>query len=467
MYHFQIGDIVTFFYGLKEGKFNGDYKRDIRLLSEENIEIIVDAEFIKGMSSKVHLYSLFRSHENKHIIEILEQNGIVDWTGNFENIFIKKDAIVGEDFKVDDKLRMPFEFSSDIDIEKIKEEMIDKVDKNRFIQLLSIAGSSDENRNRADKDVTNRYLSDWANSKWKLYVLFGNNLTISKEVKYRITEDLMKGKIREFAHIYPKCAELIQRIDTTDFINNEMRTYSFYNSDVYTSLTPGIKVTKFIHNLYEDKVIDSALSLLLENREVNSNVYISIDPYDYCTMSTNKNGWQSCHRITDGEYAGGGLSYMLDNNSCIAYSASEAEFNYNLFGFKFKGNSKNWRQLVNIDTSSFAAVFGRQYPNSDGIDCFASAVRTLYEDTVDSFIGNFTNWRVKSNGIVGKFTTDNNRFAYYDVQHGYNYKFVYLPKCFANPALNIEVGRKTLYDVYNGNTIHTIGSGRRIIERID
>ena len=49
---------------------------------------------------------------------------------------------------------------------------------------------------------------------------------------------------------------------------------------------------------------------------------ISLNPLDYLTMSNGVN-WKSCHRISDGCYKAGTISYMLDETSIITFIVQE------------------------------------------------------------------------------------------------------------------------------------------------
>ena len=70
---------------------------------------------------------------------------------------------------------------------------------------------------------------------------------------------------------------------------------------------------------------------------------ISLNPYDYLTMSVGKS-WTSCHHIYTGGYKGGTLSYMLDKTSIITFVIDkggnpydEGKIYRNMF--HFKGNT--------------------------------------------------------------------------------------------------------------------------------
>lgn len=310
---------------------------------------------------------------------------------------------------------------------KIIQEMIKKVDKKRLKNLLSISASYGENlRHIVSNEVVDEYLYLWANAKYEFYLLFNKELSISKDVDLEVTEEEMRALKRDLANDFPKYGTYVENMPTQYFISNEVnRLYDScfsYAQQFFTG--KGMKLSKFYSQFLQDTKFDIELSKVLQNKKVLGSVFLSIDPYDYLTSSINQHGWKSCHRITEGEYATGSLSYMLDETTIVSFRAKkDKEFSYNFWGIKFKGNSKLHRQLVYFDKKTCSIIFGRQYPNDN--EQLSKEVRGLLEERVSEYLGVNNTWKVFKNKHDGSFT-DISRLHYSDVKNDFDFKFVRL-----------------------------------------
>lgn len=310
---------------------------------------------------------------------------------------------------------------------KIIEEMIKKVDKKRLKNLLSISASYGESmRHIVSSEVVEEYLHLWANAKYEFYLLFNRQLSISKDVDLEVTEEEMRVMKRDLANQFPKYGTYVENMPTQYFVSNEInRLYDgcfSYGLQFFTGR--GMKLSKFFAQFLQDPKFDIELSKVLQNKKVVGSVYLSIDPYDYLTSSINQHGWKSCHRITEGEYGTGSVSYMLDETTVVSYRAKkDAEFNYNFWGIKFKGNSKLHRQLIYFDKNSCSIIFGRQYPNDN--EQLSKEIRFLLEERVAEYLGVDNTWKVFKNKYDGTFT-DVSRLHYSDVKNDYEFRFARL-----------------------------------------
>jgi hypothetical protein len=146
-----------------------------------------------------------------------------------------------------------------------------------------------------------------------------------------------------------------------------------------------MKLTKAFATVFGDSALDMAISEVTQNRMVKGKIRISIDPYDFLTMSVNKHKWESCHRITTGEWGTGPWSYMCDDVSLIAYKCNGLDYNYEFFGFNFTGNSKSWRANVLFDPRTSGFAIGRQYPQrSEDIE---TTVKDMLCDVIKEGMG--------------------------------------------------------------------------------
>ncbi|MDD3123212.1 MAG: hypothetical protein PHC62_06865 [Candidatus Izemoplasmatales bacterium] len=328
--------------------------RQIRTLSQYFEEVSLTKESVIELINS--MYDLFpgRGGQEDKILRVIAWLQYIlkrDYKFKYE----RADESVSYQISVDDKEK-----------EGLINDMIASVDMKRFMQLLSIAGSGESYSKFANKDVAETLLRRWAEAKVGFYKLFGKQLYLEKEVSLKIDHTEMELLKEELKTKFPKYSFALNQTDITDLMKNELiRSYDHYDCwrDI-PFLSRGMKISKAFASLYEDKDFDMGLSEVLQNREIKGILRISIDPYDYLTQSVNKHGWNSCHRITTGEYGTGPFSYMYDEVSLVAYRTNKLDYDYSFFGFKFKGNSKAWRANVIFDLATCGFAVGRQYPNS-------------------------------------------------------------------------------------------------------
>jgi hypothetical protein len=131
---------------------------------------------------------------------------------------------------------------------------------------------------------------------------------------------------------------------------------------------------------------------------------------------------------------------MIDDCSMIAYRAKDNE-EYNYHYYKFKGNSKSWRQCVYLDTKTKIAIFSRQYPSSNNV--LAGAIRELLEKQMSDYFDLENKWNVyfnKHGGYNGGCSC-----VYHDVREGYEHKFIRHVLSKREPELNVGRNIKCLY----------------------
>lgn len=156
--------------------------------------------------------------------------------------------------------------------------------------------------------------------------------------------------------------------------------------------------------------------------------------FDYLTMSVNQHNWTSCHNIVSGMYTTGSFAYLTDKSTLIAYREDGLEREYRLGSNRFMGNSKRWRQCVYVDERTGAAIFGRQYPNTQSGT--TEAIRMLYERQMSQFFRQEDRWLCSTNGRLHTYER-RTEMCYHDVTHGYQYELTMPETCASIPHFSV------------------------------
>lgn len=265
-------------------------------------------------------------------------------------------------------------------------------------------------------DVVLKFLNDWAENKYDLYKKMGNKLIVSsvvegkdftseedfleqiKGLKKRRSEKLVPTEMDDFAVRFYTWVE-IAKTDWRDLAKNSFggniwileswlsatfNTPAFLNKLSYedkVSLSNKSKLTKAIAAYFKteemiqaigselaEKYTHYAVSFVSEIKQICENsikpaeVFLSIHPYDYVTMSWNTLGWRSCY-APDGEYAKSVFSVMADKSTAIAYSVSSKKPESRHTVVK---NNKKVRTMVHFDETLEGFIINTVYPASAG-----------------------------------------------------------------------------------------------------
>ena len=327
---------------------------------------------------------------------------------------------------------------------KIVDEMIAKVDRERFIKLCNIAMGRGAKVN--DK-VVDKYLEEWAKAKYDYYVAFGNNLVIAKPIEFKMDDTEISSMVFDLYKKYPRYAATMEKIvedggGMKPFIENAMPRSSFFSKYCDKKMyQQGMKVSKFLKELYAtprsddgklsiSEQFDIDLSVVMQNRIIKGFIKISIDPYDFLTSGTNMHGWSTCQKIW-GSMAGGVFTWLTDPNALVAYRDNGKDYVYDKvfakgvdgreeYDFRqnsFTGNSKSWRQIINGDVNTCAFLFGREYPQNKEISAATDTARELLEEVIGKYLG-INDW---DNFGDLRYIHQNNYFGtgpiYKDVSH--------------------------------------------------
>lgn len=107
-----------------------------------------------------------------------------------------------------------------------------------------------------------------------------------------------------------------------------------------------------------------AHSQILNQKTITGNLYLSIHPLDFMTMSDNNCNWDSCMSWKeDGEYKQGTVEMM--NSPCVVMAYIENK--HDDFWITSNGTwyNKRWRELFIVDKGLITGIKGYPYENND------------------------------------------------------------------------------------------------------
>ena len=196
----------------------------------------------------------------------------------------------------------------------------------------------------------------------------------------------------ELLNILNQCKEKIyNKIDEASRIKDQIWTYfgkmlieDFFNNitskdyvieDVY--IRRGMKVGKSIKFFFEQyygpniteknkenlSKIQMIMSTAQQKNKVSGDLYLSVHPLDFLTMSTNNHKWTSCHAINHA-YSAGNFAYIQDPVTCVAYlvTPGKERVQLNKLPEGCLWNDKSWRMLFFLSEDRNFAASGRHYP---------------------------------------------------------------------------------------------------------
>lgn len=174
--------------------------------------------------------------------------------------------------------------------------------------------------------------------------------------------------------------------------NPWLKNYKLYNSKTGHTITisESMKPMKLLNKLAKEFEIDSfeefrlEHSRILNTKKASGNLYLSIHPLDYMTMSDNTNNWSSCMSWEDrGDYCMGTVEMMNSDSVIIAYLTSSSPFCLDWTYNDLEWNNKKWRCLFIVNDTLLAKVKGYpyQYPEAEEyVMNFISSLRPGHYD---------------------------------------------------------------------------------------
>ena len=220
----------------------------------------------------------------------------------------------------------------------------------------------------------------WERNKKHLFELFGNKIKVTKELgEQHICVPSMVNHIRqEFLNKYGDkfnvlIKVLIDALSYKEILENRLQQ-DIYILDV--KLRKGWRITRCFSELESDKKElqkqQDIYSIFLQSLKVKGRLVLSIDPLDFITMSVSKSGWSSCHH-PNSCHGTGGLAYMNDNASIIAYVETDEPMVTYVIDTETKEKTtikmpnKIWRQIVTINEDHSYTLQLKQYPNNNRV----------------------------------------------------------------------------------------------------
>lgn len=245
-----------------------------------------------------------------------------------------------------------------------------------------IRAYTDENYDGVCLDA---HMASWAKNKEHIFKLFGNKLSIEKEVDTQLPYTLVQEKLYTFLDSgleeprYNLIKVFLKTISADEISSNVLdRDFQMFD----TIFKRGMKVSKCFKQLIKKDwlyEIVTKYSMFLQSLKAKGTAVLSIDPIDFLTMSANKSGWRSCH-APDGEYRVGQISYMMDNCSVISYVKSKEDCELSC---GVVHANKIWRQIVLINTNNSYALQARQYPACN--DANALTVGNMLKEVIETW----------------------------------------------------------------------------------
>lgn len=298
-----------------------------------------------------------------------------------------------------------------------------------------------------------KYLIDWAKAKYRFYKIFGDKLSIEKEIEHIPTTadaEILKSTLKSN---FPLYAPIISCMPINIIRDNKMSLGGYDSYFNYIKDVQKMTFTKFM-SLYGNPELDNEISKLYQANG-KTNLTISINPIDYLTVSINQSNWKSCHNFFDGCYGVAGLSLMFDKTSLVGFS-SKGMVNYNQYYKKFTWNNKMWREMIYVSEENSAIVFSRQYPFQD--ERFSKELRKLMEEQISKYFNADDKWFCVSDNKKYINVITDCQLLYNDVGQGYSYKAVVNKQDINRKQITCTIG-KQIKHISQINSKYNINDG--------
>lgn len=237
-----------------------------------------------------------------------------------------------------------------------------------------------------------KYFDNSINGRIKKQIILENNDTIFDII--RLVRDNIENQRNEINTFNLRCTtELIRQyliqFNRNEIANNKTENeYTFeIKEGVFKKYCKGSKISKiFNEGFYRIELLLKTDYITIEDNRIKEifdfcNIFLSkviqtikpykatlvlsINPIDIMFQSIHTTNWASCHNFLDGCYRSGTLSYISDNNTCIAYVYTKKE-NYTLRNLTIENLPiKLFRSMIYIDTNTNTILTGKHYPSQN------------------------------------------------------------------------------------------------------
>lgn len=289
-------------------------------------------------------------------------------------------------------------------IENVEEKyipMLKKVNIPDFTKCIAVF--SGLKLQQIDDRAIKRYLLTWAENKYRIFQLLGNELKKDTKIFYVKPLDDNDEEYEVLITEYPQYGPWFNLFKM--FPTNKIT----YNNDYYATRDfrryfpnerlDGTSITHFAKKYLKlpDDIV-TKLGRIYENNKVKANYTLSIDPVDIMTASENPYNWTSCYRLETDNYdshADGCMAAMLDENSIVSYVwTAEGKLNlYNQYELK-NVRYKRMRQWIAISKNLANIAFCKVYPGKSYTQEFYKQLRNACEEMVANYLGAKNFWSI-------------------------------------------------------------------------
>lgn len=259
-------------------------------------------------------------------------------------------------------------------IEKQKENFINQI-KDDFDEIIHY--SYQKFPSNYQKINSTPILEEWYEAKKNFIDLFDGNLIYDAGFhSFELDETSRIQKLNRFINLIrddynlPDLARFLKvfrkQFFTTQKTISSIEFLDFKEEEGYVpvKIPKGTKIIKafkyYVENTATLERLQNMASQLIQENKISGNLFLSVHPLDYLSISENTNHWRSCHSL-DGDFRAGNLSYMCDSATIVCYICGNDKKELPNFG-EVKWNSKKWRMLLFTSTNNNLIFAGRHYP---------------------------------------------------------------------------------------------------------
>lgn len=268
---------------------------------------------------------------------------------------------------------------------------------------------NEENERRASIDII---LQPWNIQKQRLFNILGDQLRTTISIERPVDTTTLTAQIRDkfrsgsstfcrFSDMYysyinkyfssTDWARLSYLLSPETLVNNQcselnaVRTIHLPISGKNIKLGPHVKVMRFLQKLVTYEQLDAELfeqfrlehSMILNQKNISTTIYLSIHPIDFLTLSDNDCEWTSCMNWeNDGDYRRGTVSMM--NSDCVICAYMESQRKWHPFGNEKTIPNKRWRQLFICRDDLICSVKAYPYQHDELTKLIINAISDLY-----------------------------------------------------------------------------------------